>query len=91
MSIVIRVAIVVLSAYAGSALASVQFADLPEPLSDAAEIANTKKPTPRIEQQQPRIIQGLIVWFPIAKFLLGLTTSPRPFMTVHAPSQFRKG
>lgn len=31
MSIVIRVAIVVLSAYAGSALASVQFADLPEP------------------------------------------------------------
>jgi hypothetical protein len=31
MSIVIRVAIVVLSAYAGSALASVQFPDLPEP------------------------------------------------------------
>jgi hypothetical protein len=31
MSIIIRVAIVVLSAYAGSALASVQFADLPEP------------------------------------------------------------
>jgi hypothetical protein len=30
MSIIIRVAIVVLSAYAGSALASVQFPDLPE-------------------------------------------------------------
>jgi hypothetical protein len=28
-----------------------------------------QKPTLRIEQQPPRIIQGLIVWFPIAKFL----------------------
>jgi hypothetical protein len=31
MSIIIRVAVVVLSAYAGSALASAQFPDLPEP------------------------------------------------------------
>jgi hypothetical protein len=31
MSIIIRVAIIVLAAYAGSALASVQFPDLPEP------------------------------------------------------------
>ena len=31
MSIIIRVAIVVLSAYAGSALASFQFPDLPDP------------------------------------------------------------
>jgi hypothetical protein len=37
MSIIIRVAIVMLSAYAGSALASVQFPDLPEPSQTHAD------------------------------------------------------
>jgi hypothetical protein len=44
MPIVIRVAIVVLSAYAGSALASVQFADLPEPSQMLQKWLNANTP-----------------------------------------------
>ena len=39
MSIIIRVAVVVLSAYAGSALASIQFPDLPDEPTQIAQNA----------------------------------------------------